>query len=105
MSLADYQKQVDDTVAPYKTPYWSSLSQLAQLSEEVGEIARILNHQYGDKVKKPTEKDDDLEGELGDLLFALICLANDEGVDLDMAMQKVLHKITTRDAERFEKKS
>jgi NTP pyrophosphatase (non-canonical NTP hydrolase) len=55
MSLADYQKQIDDSVQPYAKPYWDPLSQLAGIAEEVGEVARILNHQYGDKPKKPTE--------------------------------------------------
>ena len=104
MPLADYQKQVDDWVQGYKTPYWAPLSQLARLTEEVGELARILNHKYGDKPKKPTEEPDDLEGELGDILFDVICLANSEGIDLDKAIQKVIDKSRTRDADRFEKK-
>ena len=104
MPLADYQKQVDDWVQGYKTPYWAPLSQLARLTEEVGELARILNHKDGDKPKKPTEEPDDLEGELGDILFDVICLANSEGIDLDKAIQKVIDKSRTRDADRFEKK-
>lgn len=104
MSLADYQKQVDDWVQGYEVPYWAPLSMLASLSEEVGELARIYNHIYGDKLKKPTEDADDLEGEMGDILFALICLANSEAIDLDAAIQKTLRKAQTRDDTRFQKK-
>lgn len=104
MSLSKYQKEVDDFLQSYKTPYWSPLSQVAQLVEEVGEVARIYNHKYGDKIKKPTEEPDNLEAELGDILFAIICLANKEKIDLDASMQEVLLKINTRDKDRFEKK-
>ena len=104
MPLSDYQQQVDDWVQGYKTPYWAPLSQLARLIEEVGELARVLNHKHGDKIKKPTESADDLEGELGDILFDVICMANSEGVDLDAALQKVILKAQTRDKDRFEKK-
>ncbi len=104
MPLSDYQKQVDDLVQTYAKPYWSPLSNLAQLSEEVGELARIYNHKYGDKVKKRGEQSDDMEGEMGDILFSLICLANDEGIDLDKAITKSLDKSRTRDVDRFEKK-
>ena len=105
MSLAVYQKRVDDFLQPHVTPYWSPLSEFAQLAEEVGEIGRVLNHKYGDKIKKDTEKPDDLAGELGDTLFALICLANHEGIDLDKAFEQFMHKASTRDADRFEKKA
>lgn len=80
------------------------MSQLASLAEEVGELARIYNHKYGDKVKKKTEAADDLEGELADILFAVLCMANQEGINMDQAMQKMLNKARTRDADRFEKK-
>jgi len=104
MSLGDYQKQVDDFLQQYKKPYWEPLSQLARMSEEVGELARAYNHKYGDKVKKPGESDDDIAGELGDILFDLICMANTEGVDLDEAFAAVMQKVQTRDKDRFEKK-
>jgi len=105
VSLTDYQKQIDDWVQAYQTPYWTPLSQLARLIEEIGELARIYNHQYGEKVKKSSEDSDDLEGEMGDILYGLICMANREGVDLDAALQKVILKSKTRDANRFEKKT
>ncbi len=104
MSLAAYQKQVDDFLQPYATPYWSPLSEFAQLAEEVGEIGRVLNHKYGDKVKKASEAPDDLTGELGDTLFALICLANHENINLDDAFEQFMHKVSTRDVDRYDKK-
>jgi NTP pyrophosphatase (non-canonical NTP hydrolase) len=104
VSLGDYQKEVDDWVQGFTVPYWTPLSQLARLSEEVGELARVLNHKYGQKVKKPTEEPDDLEGEIGDILFDIVCLANSEGIDLDHALQKVITKSKTRDHDRFERK-
>jgi NTP pyrophosphatase (non-canonical NTP hydrolase) len=104
VSLTEYQKEVDDWVRGFAVPYWTPLSQLARMIEEVGELARVYNHKYGEKVKKPSEEPDDLEGELGDILFDLICIANTEKIDLDNAFRKVLHKAQTRDADRFEKK-
>lgn len=104
MNLADYQKQVDDWVQGYETPYWSPLSMLARLSEEVGELARAYNHKYGDKIKKASEEPDDIEGEMGDILFDIICMANSEGIDLDHALAKVIDKARTRDDNRFPKK-
>jgi len=104
-SLGVYQKQVDDWLRGFETPYWTPLSQLARLSEEVGELARAYNHKYGDKIKKPTEEVDDIEGELGDILFNVICMANYEGIDLDKAFQKVIDKSMTRDKDRFARRS
>jgi NTP pyrophosphatase (non-canonical NTP hydrolase) len=100
----DYQAAVDEWVQTLKVPYWSPLSQLARLTEEVGELARVYNHKYGEKIKKPTESSDDLEGELGDILFDIICMANSEGIDLDLAITKTIQKSQTRDKNRFEKK-
>lgn len=103
--LAQYQTEVDDWLQQYEVPYWAPLSQLARLIEETGELARILNHKYGDKPKKASESDDDIEGEIGDILFDLICLANSEGIDLNACIDKVMHKVQTRDKDRFPKKS
>lgn len=103
--LADAQKVVDDWVQEYEKPYWEPLSIFARLTEEVGEVGRVLNHQYGDKIKKPTEAPDDLGGELADVLFALICLANAHQIDLDEAFTRTIEKSRTRDAHRFTKKA
>lgn len=103
--LADAQKAVDDWVQEYEKPYWEPLSIFARLSEEVGEVGRVLNHQYGDKIKKEDEVPDDLAAELGDVLFALICLANAHDIDLDEAFSKTIEKSRTRDRDRFTKKA
>lgn len=103
-SLTDYQKQVDDVFEDLETPYWEPLSQFARLAEETGEVGRILNHKYGQKIKKPTESPDDLEDELGDVIFNVLCLANTQGINLDKAMQKVIDKARTRDKNRYPKK-
>ncbi len=104
MSLQAYQKEIDDLMQGYKNPYWTPLSQLARLTEEVGELARIYNHKYGQKLKKSSEEADDMAGELGDILFAIICMANSEGINLDEAFRSVMTKVLTRDVDRFEKK-
>ncbi len=105
MPLSDYQKQIDTDVQQYEKPYWEALSILARLSEEVGEVARILNHQYGDKPKKPGEQHEDLGDELADVIYAVLCLANREGVDMDEPMQRAMDKLLTRDKDRFTRKS
>lgn len=104
MSLAAYQKQIDDSLQPYAKPYWDPLSQLARIIEEVGETARILNHKYGDKPKKPDEVLENLADELADILFATICLANSEGIELDAAMERAIAKVSTRDKDRYARK-
>lgn len=105
MSLAKYQKQIDDSVQPYAKPYWEPLSQLARVVEEVGEVARILNHTYGDKPKKSDEQHDELADELADIIYGVLCIANREGIDdLGPALQKSIGKLYTRDKDRFEKK-
>lgn len=102
--LQDYQKQIDDELQQYEVPYWAPLSILARLTEEVGEVARILNHQYGDKPKKVGEDHELLEDELADVIYAAICIANSQGIDLDPAMQRAMNKLSTRDKDRFKKK-
>lgn len=105
MTLTDYQQQIDDILQGYAKPYWEPLSQLARLSEEVGEVARALNHKYGDKPKKPDESPDDLADELGDVLWSVICLANSQGINLEATIQKSIEKLTVRDVDRFERKT
>jgi len=81
--------------------YWEPLAQLARLTEEVGEVAREINHHYGPKRKKPTEAERALADELGDLLYIVIATANSVGVDLDAALRASLAKYTERDADRY----
>lgn len=102
--LKDIQKEVDDVLKSYAEPYWSPLSILARIAEEVGELARLLNHIYGDKPKKPTEAKQELGEEIMDVIFTCVCLANREGVDLDEEFKKSLDKMRIRDKDRFAKK-
>lgn len=74
---------------------------LARLVEEVGETARLINHLYGPKKKKDSEAPQELESELADILFALICLANSQGIDLQEAFEQIMTKYITRDKERY----
>ena len=105
MSIQNYQKELDEWLQQYEKPYWGQLSQLARLVEEVGELSRILNHKYGDKVKKTTESPDDIEDELGDILITVLYIANQEGIDMDKAVEKVINKMKTRDKDRYAKKA
>lgn len=104
MSLKTYQTQIDDWAQTLEKPYWHPLSQFARMSEELGEVGRLLNHMYGDKPKKETEARQELPEELADIMFAIICMANSHGIDLDDAMEKVIAKSSGRDAARFAKK-
>jgi NTP pyrophosphatase (non-canonical NTP hydrolase) len=102
-SLFELQQEVDRYIAQFKEGYFSPLSLLARMSEEVGELAREVNHQFGEKPKKSTEADNSIELELGDILFITICFANSLGIDLTEAHDKVMHKFQTRDANRWTK--
>ena len=105
MSLTDYQKEVDDWVQQFNPAYWPALEKMARLSEEIGEVAREINHLYGTKKKKHTEDKSELADELIDVLFTLICIANDENIDLEQSWKKMVNeKMNKRDANRFEKK-
>ena len=104
-NLSGYQKRIDDELQEYEKPYWEPLSILARLAEETGEVARIINHQYGDKPKKKDEEHDHLGDELADVLYACICLANRENINLDEHLEKAISKLSTRDKDRFKKKS
>lgn len=103
-TLKEVQKEVDDWANQFKEPYFLPLSRMAAMTEEVGEVARIINRMYGSKKAKPEETLVDLEEELGDLLFTLTCMANAEGVDLTKAFERKMDKVNNRDADRFEKK-
>lgn len=100
-SIAEIQKIVDDYISQFKEGYFSPLSMLARITEEVGELAREINHRYGEKPKKPTEEENDIINELGDILFILICFANSLNISLEEAFDTVMHKYNTRDANRW----
>lgn len=103
-SLAEMQREVDKYISQFKEGYFSPLTMLARMSEEVGELAREVNHEYGEKPKKAGEADNSIELELGDILFITICFANSLGIDLTEAHNKVMNKFATRDANRWTKK-
>ncbi|WEK55722.1 MAG: nucleotide pyrophosphohydrolase [Candidatus Cohnella colombiensis] len=103
-SLADIQRDVDAYISQFKEGYFSPLAMLARMTEEVGELAREVNHYYGEKPKKSDEADNSIELELGDILFIITCFANALGIDLTEAHRKVMHKFNTRDADRWTKK-
>src|SRR5438445_9616320 len=104
LSLRETQQTVDRWIGQYKEGYFPPLTNLARLTEEVGELARELNHRFGEKTKKPGEAEGSVAMELGDVLFVVICLANSQGIDLDDAFAQVMQKVTSRDAARWTRK-
>jgi NTP pyrophosphatase (non-canonical NTP hydrolase) len=104
VSLADAQRRVDEWVSQFEEGYFHPLTNLARLTEEVGELAREVNHRFGEKTKKPNEADGDLGMEMADILFVLICMANREGIDLQEAFDRMMAKVEARDENRWTKK-
>lgn len=100
MTLNEAQKTVDNWIKAYGVRYFSELTNMAILTEEVGEVARIIARQYGDQSFKKSDTEVNLGDEMADVLFVLICLANQTGIDLETALQKNLDKKTKRDSER-----
>ena len=100
VTIADAQKKVDTWIKTLGVRYFSELTNLAQLVEEVGEVSRIMSRTYGDQSFKSGEAEADLGDELADVLFVLICIANQTGVDLTTALEKNIQKKTKRDAKR-----
>ena len=101
MDIRVAQERVDDWISRFEEGYWPPLANLARLMEEVGELAREVNHRFGSKPKKNSEADQEMALELADILFVLITLANSQGIDLDDAFERVLAKYETRDADRW----
>src|SRR2546427_11994613 len=104
MSLDDAQRRVDGWIAQFEEGYFHPLTTLARLTEEVGELAREVNHRFGQKTKKQDEAEGDLAMEMADILFVLICMANREGIDLQAAFDRMMTKVETRDRERWTRK-
>jgi NTP pyrophosphatase (non-canonical NTP hydrolase) len=104
MPIAAYQQRVDAWISQFEEGYFHPLTNLARLAEEVGELAREVNHHYGQKTKKKEEPHGDMGMEMADILFVLICMANREGIDLDEAFDRMMHKVEHRDAERWTRK-
>ncbi|MBM6619840.1 nucleotide pyrophosphohydrolase [Bacillus suaedaesalsae] len=102
-SLQEIQKEVDAYIGQFKEGYFSPLAMLARLTEELGELAREVNHYYGEKPKKSSEEDKSMEQEIGDMLFVLTCLANSLNIDLEESHNLVMNKFKTRDKDRWTK--
>ena len=100
MTIAEAQKTVDTKIKKYGVRYFNELTNMALLTEEVGELARIIARKYGEQSFKDKESESNLADEMADVLFVLICIANQTGVDLTQAMTKNLEKKTKRDVER-----
>lgn len=104
MALSEAQQRVHRWISRFEEGYFHPLTNLARLTEEVGELAREINHRFGQKTKKKDEPPGDLEMEIADILFVLICIANREGLDLDHAFERMMAKVETRDEARWTRK-
>ncbi|ART76846.1 nucleotide pyrophosphohydrolase [Sutcliffiella horikoshii] len=100
-TMQEMQKEVDNYISQFKEGYFSPLAMLARMTEELGELSREVNHYYGEKPKKSTEKENTVEEELGDMLFVMICFANSLNIDLQEAHDRVMEKFQTRDKDRW----
>ena len=104
MDISEAQRRVDEWISQFEEGYWPPLVNLARLIEEVGELSRELNHRYGAKTRKPDEPEGDLALEMADILFVLLALANEQGVELDRALERTLEKYRVRDSDRWTRK-
>jgi NTP pyrophosphatase (non-canonical NTP hydrolase) len=104
MSLTEAQRRIDAWVSQFEEGYFHPLTNLARLTEEVGELAREINHRFGQKTKKAEEPEGDLGMELADILFVLICIANREGIDLQAEFERMMEKVEGRDEKRWTRK-
>ena len=100
-TLHTVQKEVDDYIGQFKEGYFPPFEMLARMTEELGELAREIQHVYGMKKKKETEAEKNMEEELGDLLFVLVCFANSQDIDMQQAIDIVLSKFKSRDQNRW----
>ncbi len=103
MEIRSIQRQVDEYISQFREGYFPPLVNLARLTEEVGELAREMNHLHGPKKKKADEPEGEIAAELADVLFVVVVLANQHGIDLDDAIRKTLEKYEVRDANRWER--
>lgn len=102
--MKSIQKRVDKWISQYKLGYFKPLEILARLMEEVGELAREINHRFGPKKKKPEENSQELGDEIADVIFTLTCLANSLHIDMDKHFKRIMKKYSIRDKKRWEKK-
>ncbi len=101
MTIEEAQKRVDAWISQFEEGYWPPLTNLARLTEEVGELAREMNHRFGHKKKKKNEPDQDIAIELADVLFVLLVIANEQGIDLGESLERVFEKYRERDSDRW----
>jgi len=99
--LKPLQARVDAWISQFEEGYFHPLTNMARLSEEVGELAREVNHRFGQKTKKSNEPPGDMSMEMADIFFVLICMANREGIDLDQAFDRMMDKVEHRDTSRW----
>ena len=102
MSIQNAQQQVDEWIQNHGVRYFNELTNMAQLTEEVGEVARIIARRYGEQSEKESDKGKDLGEELADVLFVVLCLANQTGINLQDAFDKKLNLKTQRDHDRHQ---
>ncbi len=101
MYISNMQQEVHRYISQFKEGYFLPMTLVVRLSEELGELAREVNHLYGEKPKKKTEEEGSIALELGDMLFVITCLANRLGIDLNQSFQDVMNKFETRDKDRW----
>lgn len=102
MNIQNAQKAVDEWIQNHGVRYFNELTNMAQLTEEVGEVARIIARRYGEQSEKESDREKDLGEELADVLFVVLCLANQTGVDLQQSFEKKLQIKTKRDHDRHQ---
>ena len=100
MTITQLQEKVDNWIKEYGVRYFDEMTNTVMLMEEVGEVARIMARRYGEQSEKKSDKGKDLGEELADVLFVLVCLANQTNIDLEKALEKNFEKKTNRDATR-----
>lgn len=105
MSFREAQRAVDQWVDQFEEGYFPPLVNVARLAEEVGELAREVNHQFGPKKKKADEPPGSIAMELADIVFVVVCIANSQQIDLDDAFAQMMAKVTSRDAGRWTRKA
>jgi NTP pyrophosphatase (non-canonical NTP hydrolase) len=105
MSFREAQRAVDHWVDQFEEGYFPPLVNVARLAEEVGELAREVNHQFGPKKKKADEPPGSIAMELADIVFVVVCIANSQQIDLDDAFAQMMAKVTSRDAGRWTRKA
>ena len=100
MTIQQAQQKTDEWIKTHGVRYFNELTNMAILTEEVGEVARIMSRRYGEQSEKESDKNKKLDEELADVMFVLMCIANQTGIDLEKALEENLKKKTVRDSER-----